>query len=86
MRASELIKVIQKAIDEYGDLEVAASDIDYGFSISSTLKPTILDSEDSDFHSAYYDCAKKRYGYDLCGEKGCSTELFESNTIFIIGL
>lgn len=29
MRASEFIKELQKAIDEYGDLEVAASDIDY---------------------------------------------------------
>lgn len=84
MKASEFIKVLQKAIDEYGDLEVAASDIDYGFSISSTLKPTILDSKDSDFHSAYYDCNKKRFGYDLNGEKGCSTELFENNTVFII--
>ena len=36
MRASELIKVIQKAIDEYGDLEVAASDIDYGFFEANT--------------------------------------------------
>lgn len=83
MRASEFIKVIQKAIDEHGDLEVAVYDPDNGFKIKSTLYPILLRPEDADyFYHAGYDRDKNRFDYYISGKK--EYRFFEDNTIFML--